>query len=156
MNAFWKWLLIVLGVLILLGLIVSPFIMHSFVNSGGYSMMQRGNLDGGPNFRGDFDDNPYLRGGFGRMPMHRGFMPFGGGMLMIPLMGFLCLFPLGILGLAIYGIVALVNHPKSTPLVVPPAVVEPVTELCVKCGKPLQADWTTCPHCGQRVRRSKN
>ena len=155
MNGFWKWFLIVLGVLILFGLIVSPFIMHSFVNPGGYPMMQRGNLDDGPNFRGDFDDNPYLRGGFGRMPMHRGFMPFGGGLFMIPLMGFLCLFPLGILGLAIYGIVALVNRPKSTPVVVTPAVVEPVTEPCAKCGKSLQAEWTTCPHCGQRVRRSK-
>ena len=155
MNGFWKWFLIILGVLILLGLIVSPFIMHAFVNSGGYPMMQRGNLDGGPYFRGDFDDNPYLHGGFGRTPMHRGFMPFGGGLFMIPLMGFLCLFPLGILGLAIYGIVALVNRPKSTPVVVTPAVVEPVTEPCVKCGKSLQADWITCPHCGQRVRRSK-
>jgi hypothetical protein len=155
MNGFWKWFLIVLGVLILLGLILSPFIMHSFVNSWGFPMMQRGNLDGGPYFRGDFDDNPYLRGGFGRMSLHRGFMPFGGGLFMIPLMGFLCLFPLGILGLAIYGIVALVNRTKSTPVEVTPAVVEPVTEPCAKCGKSLRADWTTCPHCGQRVRRSK-
>jgi hypothetical protein len=155
MKGFWKWFLIVVGILILLGLISTPFIMRSVVHPGVIPMMQRGNLDGGPHFRGDFDNSSGLRGGFGRMPMHRGFMPFGGGLFMIPLLGFLCLFPLGILGLAIYGIVALVNRPKSTPVVVTPAVVEPMTEPCAKCGKSLQADWTTCPHCGQRVRRSK-
>jgi hypothetical protein len=155
MKGFWKWFLIVVGILILLGLIATPFIMRSVIHPGVIPMMQRGNLDGGQNFRGDFNDNPYQRGGFSRMPMHRGIMPIGGGLFMIPLMGFLCLFPLGILGLAIYGIVALVNRSKSTPVVLTSAVVEPVTEPCAKCGKPLQADWTTCPQCGQRVRRSK-
>jgi len=118
-------------------------------------MMQRGNLDGGAYFRGDLDNNPGLRGDFDRMPMHRGFLPFGGGLFMIPLMGFLCLFPLGILGLAVYGIIALVNRPKTIPVVEATVAAPVVVAPCSKCGQPLQDDWTTCPHCGQKVRRPK-
>jgi hypothetical protein len=155
MNGFWKWFLIVIGVLILIGLIATPFAMHSFSRLGGYPMMQRSIFQDGPSDRGDFDGNFSQRGDFNRFPMHRGFMMPFGGFMMIPFFGLFCLVSLGILGLAIFGIVALVNRPKAekaTPLA---EVLEIHTEPCVKCGRPVQDDWTVCPHCGQKVRRPK-
>ncbi len=89
------------------------------------------------------------------MPMHRGFMMPFGGFMMLPFFGLFCLVSLGVLGLAIYGIVALVNRPKAEKVTPPAEVVEVHTQPCVKCGKPVQDDWSVCPHCGQKVRRPK-
>jgi hypothetical protein len=155
MNCFWKWFLIVLGVLILIGLIATPFAMHSISRLGAYPMMQQEYRQGGPSFRGDFDENPYLRGGFSGMPMRRGgMMPFGG-LMMLPFFGLFCLVSLGVLGFAVYGIVALVNHSKSVKVSPVEVAQGPHTEPCTKCGKPVQDEWTNCPHCGQKVRRPK-
>jgi hypothetical protein len=154
MKGFWKWLLITLGILILIGLVATPFVMHSAIRVGGIPLAERGALQNGPYFRGDLDGNFALRGNYGRMPMRFGMMPFGG-LMMVPFFGLFCLISLGVLGLAIYGIIALVNRPKAAPAVEAPAVVEPVTEPCTKCGKPLDPDWTSCPYCGQKVRRPK-
>ena len=155
MNGFWKWLLVVVGVLILISLIAAPFMLHSVSRFGGYPMMSQQYFQDAPSFRGDFDGNPYQREGYSRMPMHRGFgFPFGG-FMMVPFFGLFCLVSLGVLGLAVYGIVALVNRPKSENNPPTAEVVEIHAEPCVKCGRPVQEDWAVCPHCGQKVRRSK-
>lgn len=155
MNGFWKWFLVVVGVIVLIGLIATPFLMHSVSRFGAYPMMQQQYFLDNPSFRGDFDGNPYQRGGYYGMPMHRGFITPFGGIMMIPFFGLFCLVSLGILGLAVYGIVALLNRSgsvKTTPI---GDVVENPVQPCVKCGKPVQDDWSVCPHCGQKVRRSK-
>jgi hypothetical protein len=92
-----------------------------------------------------------LRPGFRMMEPMRGYYHpvrsiFGG------------LFCLGVIGLVIVGIVALVyaltnrNRPAQT---TPPAQVTPPptematpTRVCANCGKPAQEDWKTCPYCG--------
>jgi hypothetical protein len=76
--------------------------------------------------------------------------------------GLLCL---GVLLLVIVGVVALVNaltHRNPPSQIAPPAqvVTEPAqpaisaeevsasSHTCANCGKPAQADWKTCPYCG--------
>jgi zinc-ribbon domain len=89
----------------------------------------------------------------GRYYFHSGLPIFG---------GLLCL---GVIVLVIVGIVALVNalvHRNKPAQIAPPAqvVTEPAqpaisteevsapTHTCANCGKPTQADWKTCPYCG--------
>ncbi len=57
MKGFWKWFLIVIGVLILIGLIATPFVMHSVTRLGDYPMMQQAYLQNAPSYSGDFDGN---------------------------------------------------------------------------------------------------
>jgi hypothetical protein len=74
-------------------------------------------------------------GGYGMMGGY-GFFPFGGLMWLIPL---------GTLALAVLGIVWLVNNLNGSKNVqAPPSV-------CVSCGKAAQADWKTCPYCGNTL-----
>ncbi len=155
MNGFWKWFLVVVGVIILIGLIATPFVMHSVSRFGAYPMMQQQYFQDGPSFRGDFDGNPYQREGYYGMPMHHGYIKPFGGFMMIPFFGLFCLVSIGILGLAVYGIVALLNRSGSVKTTPMGGVVENPVQPCVKCGKPVQDDWSVCPHCGQKVRRSK-
>jgi hypothetical protein len=155
MKGFWKWFLIVVGALILIGLIATPFVMHSAIRAGAVPVFQRGGFQNGPGFRGDFDGNPYLRGNYRGMPMMRnGMMPIGG-LMMLPVFGLFCLIALAVLGFAVYGIVALVNRPKAAPVAAAPVEPEPTLEPCTKCGHPLQPEWNSCPNCGQKVRKPK-
>lgn len=108
---------------------------------------QQGNGQNLPTFPGGSENNRLARQR--NEPMRLGSRVFGG-FLMLPFLGLLCLFSLAVIGFAIYGVVALVNRPKavkSEPI--------PHTEPCVKCGKPIQDDWSSCPYCGQKVRRTK-
>ena len=80
---------------------------------------------------------PYYGGmGWSGYPMMRGFgmMPFG--------MLFIWLIPLGTLFLLVFGILWLVNHLTGTGA---PA------RTCTRCGKSAQADWKTCPYCGNAL-----
>src|SRR5574341_1119640 len=68
-------------------------------------------------------------------------------------MGLMLLSPLALLVLIVLGGVALVssltraNKPAPAPATpVTPAVTSGRT--CSNCGKPAQADWNTCPYCG--------
>lgn len=82
---------------------------------------------------------PTMGYGYGMMVSGRGgmmggfgFFPFG--------MGLMWLVPLGIIVLVALGIVWLINNIKG-----------PKTgqgRVCPSCGKPAQADWKTCPYCG--------
>lgn len=55
--------------------------------------------------------------------------------------------PLVVLGFAIYGVVALFNRRKTSPV---PAEAVP-TQSCGNCGKPTSGDWKNCPYCGNAL-----
>ena len=133
MNKVLKWVLIVLGGLVVLAIIAG--IVLAFVYRPGFVMMR-------PGFRmmQPFRNNGE-RFGFGFSPLR---MIFGG------------LFGLGIFLLVIVGIVALVNmlvrSGRSTQTLPPaqPAAMAPAApaRTCSNCGRPTQEDWKTCPYCG--------
>jgi uncharacterized membrane protein len=157
MSKTWKWIIGILIALVVLAVIVAvPLGMHQYASryatqnyAQGY---QRDNdSDFGPGMMGRYPGGGYGHGGmmgrgFGYSGMMRGgfgFFPFGG--------IFTGLFGLAILGLAIYGIVALFNR-RPAPVAVPAANVSPVaTATCANCGKPAQEDWKTCPYCGNAL-----
>jgi hypothetical protein len=71
------------------------------------------------------------------MPMMGfGFMPFG--------MAFMWLFPLAFLALPTLGIVWAIKALRGTHPAAP-------GKACAQCGKPVQADWKNCPHCGSTL-----
>jgi hypothetical protein len=124
MKTFWKWVLgIVIVLVVLAGLALAwHYLFPQF--SFGYGMRAF------PNHRG--------WGGryFGRMPMMGGYgwMPFG-------FFG-MWLFPLAVIALLVLGIIWLVKA-VSRPKV--PARV------CSNCGRPAASDWSTCPYCGKKL-----
>jgi hypothetical protein len=126
MNKTWKWILIGLGIAIVAFLVALPlFGMHRL----GFPMMSRI-----PGFDRGFQ---YI----GIMPM----MAFG---VIRGLLG------LGILALAVIGVVLLVRNGKSkevTPIasVVPDVAAEPARN-CRHCGRELKTDWVACPYCGKK------
>lgn len=141
MNKVWKIILIVLGALLLLALCATPLLLRFFIVGG--PMMRYGGIFGG-----------HHMGGFG------GFGMIGGGLMMLGSL----LFTLAVIGLVVYGIIALVrNLSHQTPQTPPPAPaastvvesapVEPAAAVptCAHCGKPLQADWAVCPYCGEKI-----
>jgi hypothetical protein len=96
-------------------------------------------------------------GMIGRGGMMGGWCPWcggtgqsGGGGLMGGLFGLLftllgLLIPIGLLGLLILGGVWLVRNIDGTTTVAPPSPT------CRECGRPVQADWRNCPHCGEEL-----
>ena len=127
MNKVLKWILF-----ILLGLVVLAVIAGIvFAVFGGYRYTM-------------------MRPGFRMMePFRYSFSPFR--------MLFGGLFGLGVFVLFIVGIVALVNalvrgnrpaQITQPPQPAAPAQMETPSRTCSNCGKPAQADWKTCPYCG--------
>jgi hypothetical protein len=68
-------------------------------------------------------------------------------------MGLMMLTPVALLVLIIMGGVALVNSLTRTSKPATPADTPAVTSgrTCSNCGKPAQADWNTCPYCGNSL-----
>jgi hypothetical protein len=62
-------------------------------------------------------------------------------------MGLMMLTPVAVLVLLILGGVALVNSLTRTSQTAPPPAVTS-GRTCSNCGKTAQADWNTCPYCG--------
>lgn len=116
MKNFWKWFL---GIALVLILFFGPYLfMLLFPGMGyGYGMMG------------------YGRGGSGGMMGNFGFFPFW--------MGLMWIVPLGIVVLAVLGVVWLVNNLNGSKAV--------QGRVCPSCGKPAQADWKTCPYCGNTL-----
>lgn len=73
-----------------------------------------------------------MMGGLGIMSL------FGIGMLLGPLL---------FIGLIVLGVVWLVRSVGTPSAPQPPAA----SIFCIHCGKPLQAGWKACPHCGEKV-----
>jgi hypothetical protein len=131
MNKTLKWVLIGLGIALVAFLIA----LACFRGFGfGHPMMGRA-------------------GGFER-GFERGFGGFGMGLMF--LMGLRFLVPLGVLALAVVGIVALARGHKAkkaaalTSAAVQPVVTPEPEKLCAKCAKPVKLDWVACPYCGKK------
>lgn len=134
MNKTLKWILIGLGIALAAFVIALAFFgMHR----GGFSMM-RG--------YGDFDR---LGRGFGAFPM-MGFMPMLAFGLLRGILG------LGVLALAVIGVVLLVRNGKvkrdaqSVAAPVIPSATPAVEKTCKHCGNSLNEDWVVCPYCGKK------
>ena len=150
MNKFWKWFLIVLGILVVLVVIAVAIIgfTHGFGRMG---------FDGG-RFSG-FDGFHHRYGGFAMPGRPGGFdmMP-GMGLIGLLLSCFGLAVVVGAIALVVLGVIKMTTHkmvhtagmtsspsPDVSPQENTPA------RLCSHCGKPAQADWVTCPYCGEKL-----
>ena len=123
MSTFLKGLLIGLGVLVALAILAG-------VGFQVYAMVTYGRAGVGYPMMGGYG---HMRG-FGLLPWggalgHMGWLPWGGAF------GFLFFLALVVL------VVALIFG----------ATGSRATRVCAHCGKPLEAGWIACPHCGQMV-----
>ncbi len=125
MNKFLKWFFIVLGILTVMALTfcVTMFFLRGGSQGAAY----------GP--RGD----GFPGGMMGRTGLRGGMIFFGMGWMILR-----GLFGLAVLVLAGFGVASLVKRHRA----VPPL---PVTLACTACGKPLSAEWKTCPYCGTAI-----
>jgi hypothetical protein len=86
---------------------------------------------------------------YGWMPMmgYRAFSPMNGlGLVLrIIMMAVFLFIPFALIALAVFGLVALLHRSATS---------SHNAEMhdCVRCGKPLQADWKVCPYCGKKVK----
>jgi apolipoprotein N-acyltransferase len=166
MKKAWKWVIgIVVVVVILAALVGVGFVvrnnMHILrgqaqINPGlpgrGPEMMPNGGF--GYHERGP-EMMPY--GGFGypmRGPSMMGFgwRLFGGLIGGLFMLGFLVLAVLGIIWLVGRGrtqrtVAATAAIPAGTASTAPAEIKTP----CKNCGRPLEAEWKVCPHCGKKV-----
>jgi hypothetical protein len=89
--------------------------------------------------------------GYGWMSMmgNRGFSGYSGfngfGVIGVIMMIFMMLIPLALIGLAIFGVVYLVDRSRNGPR-------QAKLDACKKCGEELQEDWKVCPQCGKKVK----
>lgn len=117
---------LVFGLVVLLVLIIGLSLLPMFFS--GWGMMGRG-----------------MWGGW--CPWCGGTWRFGGGWLgglfglLVMLLGLLI--PISLLGLLIVGGVWLVRSVSRT--------TAPPVKTCPGCGRPVQADWRHCPHCGEEL-----
>jgi uncharacterized membrane protein len=158
MSKTWKWIIGIIVALLVLGAVFSvPFMMHNRFGSQA-AFENRGNgFEGGygpGGMMGRFDNDGYGPGGYNRggmMGRGSGFAhPMMYGFGFFPFGMFMWIIPLAILGLAIYGFIALI---RRRPTGAPAAEVAPAapTQSCANCGKPAQSDWKTCPYCGNSL-----
>ena len=70
----------------------------------------------------------------------------GGGLFMLGRL----VIPLALLGLAVWGVVALVRRGRQ-PAAVPAPVESVSTVVCGQCSKPVQEGWSHCPYCGNSL-----
>ena len=137
MKKVWMWILIVFGVLIV-GFGIAMFAFRGFaLNHLAFGGRSVGWMMG---FR----------------PNMMGFHPMMMGMGFFMLLRLV--FYAGLIGLAVYGLVALFRHPKGATVqsaqvsATTPAeqAVQATQRTCVKCSRPLEEDWQNCPYCGKK------
>lgn len=156
MSKTWKWIIgIVIGLLVLAVIIAVPFGMHQLAvnNAAQFSArsFERGfDRDLGPGMMGRGADNYYYwhHGMMNQNPGFVGPMMYGSGFFFLGI--FRLLIPLAVVGLAIYGGVALFRRNPS-PAVTAEAAPAVPTRTCATCGKPSQDDWKNCPYCGSTL-----
>jgi len=154
-----RWILISVGVVAVLALLAALAFgmgtrwqrMSSFSGpTWGHPMMDqdwgRPGFDGPRDFgRGRMYDN------YGRSMMNSrmgAWGMLGGGLFMLGRL----VIPLALLGLAVWGVVALVRRGRQPAAVPAPAPVESVsTAVCGQCSKPVQEGWSHCPYCGNSL-----
>jgi hypothetical protein len=122
MKTGWKYFWVFLGGFLAVVLLALPLVIGVFGGRFGWMpMMGRG-----------YYGMPHMFGGVGF---------FGGGLMMLGMF----LIPLLLLVFLVLGGVALFKGLVGTSQ--PPAAAAP----CAHCGKPLQAGWSHCPHCGEKI-----
>lgn len=135
MNKTLKWILI--GVAIALGVFIIALPIFTLLLGGGRMAM----MDGGV-LRDGMRDG--FRDGLRASNYHSPFM-------MMPLMGifgfFRMLLPAAVLGLAVYGVVALVRGSRANATIPPPPAAV-VDRACAACGRELVSGGEFCPFCG--------
>ena len=132
MRNIWKYLLVGLVVLGILALVGLPFLARGLGFNRGYGMTPA--LAPGASV-----------GNWGYYPMMGGFGILGGLMMLL-----FMIFPVALVVLAVAGVFSLLRRPDTN--VTPPAPSAPAAaRTCPACGKPAQADWATCPYCGQKL-----
>ncbi len=157
-----RWILISAGVVAVLALLAALAFgmgtrwqrMSSFVGpSWGHPMMDRDwgrpGFDGPRDFdRGGMHDtyNPWM------MNSRMGAWGVLGGLFLLGRL----VFPLALLGLVAWGVVALVRRGRQPEIISaptpPPTPAESVpTAVCGQCGKPAQEGWSHCPYCGNSL-----
>jgi hypothetical protein len=152
MSKTWKWIIgILIGILVLAVIVAIPFGMHQLAGTYTQQFPARGFERGfdqnlGPGMMGRGADNFYWH--HSMMYQNPGFvgpMMYGSGFFFLGI--FRLLIPLAVVGLAIYGVVALFRR-KPSPVVAAEAAPVIPTRTCASCGKPAQDDWKNCPYCG--------
>jgi len=167
MSKFWKWVLILLGIFVVV-FVVALIAFGIFAGrfAGGRVLVMPMMRDRGWDGFGNVPLMPHMgigRGwgfGVGRLGVF-GWIGFGLSIL----------FRIGIFALVIAGIVWVIQRftrknqvttvavtpatvtPAVTPVVETPAPVEAAAEpihehKCPNCGRPSQEDWKNCPYCG--------
>jgi hypothetical protein len=179
MKKVWKWVIGIVIVLVIVAVVVGGvFLLRSRFGSviaanrlvrPGVQLPGPGNVQPGvprqfPGMR-PYGDNGW--GGPGMYMRGRGMMGFGG----FNILGGLIrgLFNLGLLALAVLGVIWLVTRlrrPVATVTAAAPVApaasaastgeAAPVAALdathpCPKCGQPVQENWKHCPNCGKRL-----
>lgn len=152
MSKTWKWIIgILIGLLMLAVIIAIPFGMHQLAGNYAQQFPARGYERGfdrnfGPGMMEGGAENYYWH--HSMMYQNPGFvgpMTFGFGYFTFGILRLVL--PLAVVGLAIYGVVALFRR-KPSPAVSAEAVPAVPTRTCAGCGKPAQDDWKNCPYCG--------
>jgi hypothetical protein len=151
MSKTWKWIIgIAIGLLVLAVIIAIPFGMHQLavnkVAQFSAPGFERGfDRDLGPGMMGRGAENYYWR--HRMMNQNLGFVGprlYGSGFFIFGIFGWLI--PLAVIGLAIYGVVALFQRKPSPAAAVEVAPAAP-SRTCASCGKLAQGDWKNCPYC---------
>lgn len=137
MSNTWKYVLIGLVVIILVGVIgiaALALLTHGFSGMMPYRV------------------GPRINPPYGNMPMMRGF-----GLLGLVGFGLRLLIPLGLIALVVVGLVWLLTRSRTPaamvtpgPTPVPPPA-PPAGRTCPNCGRPVQSDWSVCPYCGHKL-----
>lgn len=123
MKNFWKWILgIVIVLVVLFGLGVGARLLLGNILPGA-----DGAVEG---------LRPHMMGGwsFGRMHPFGGFMRLGG------------LLPLILVGLLAYGAYWLGKRKHATTQAPLPEAAK-----CANCSQPVQSGWNNCPNCGEKI-----
>ncbi len=132
MNKTLKWVLI--GLAFAVGVFIIALPIFTLVLGGGRAAMM---------------DGWGLRDGL-RDGMH---MPYHSPFMMMPLMGMFgllrLLLPAAVLGLAVYGVVALVRGGRAKTAAPPPRSAA-VERACAACGRELVSGGEFCPYCGAK------
>ena len=168
MKKVWKWIIgIVLVVLVLGAIFAVPFAMHTFfapafalrVSGDGTfvpgAMMRQGQFDEiWPRCLSSWWDDGTAMKTADQVALFtiRVHIPVGGmmGFGFSPFGIFRWIIPLAVIGLAVYGVIALI---RRRPAATVPAETAPVvsSRSCGSCGKPAMDEWKNCPYCGNSL-----